>query len=117
MSTEPNLVPGWLQVAFGAALGAAAIAAVRVDIINNYSYGLATGGPELATVLVIAALCVLLVPSAAAIFGWSALQGGITGICIALTCWAALKAFADKFGFEILTKTAQATAYADAEKV
>jgi hypothetical protein len=40
MSTEPNLVPGWLQVAFGAALGAAAIAAVRVDVINNYSYGL-----------------------------------------------------------------------------
>ena len=116
MTTEPNLVPGWLQVAFGAALGAAAIAAVRVDVINNYTYGLATGGPELATVLVIAALCVVLVPSAAAILGWSALQSGITGICVVLTCWAALNAYADKFGSEILTKTAQATAYADAEK-
>lgn len=116
MSNERNLVPGWLQVAFGAALGAVAIAAVRVDIINNYAYGLATGGPELATVLVIAALCVVLVPSTAAIFGWSTLQAAITGICVLLTCWAALNAYADKFGSEILAKTAMATAYADAEK-
>lgn len=110
-----NAVPAWLQVATGVCLGAIALAAVRVDILNNYEYGSGVS-PELATVMVLAAVCVVALPTAAAIYGWHQLLGWMTVICVLMTCWAAVNAYAQKMGASILSKTSQASVYAGAEK-
>lgn len=62
-----------MQLCTGSALALMAIAAVRVDIINNGEYG-KTVLPELAAILVLAAGCVVALPTAAAILGWSRLS-------------------------------------------
>ncbi len=115
---QPNntLVPSWVQVATGVCLSAIAIAAVRVDIINNYHYGLSEGGHELATVMVLAAVCVVALPIVAAIYGWSSLLRWMTALCVLMTCWCAINAYAQKMGTSILSKTSQASVYAGAEK-
>ena len=62
---------GWrVQLCTGSALALMALAAVRVDILNNWEYG-RTVSFELATILVLAALCVVALPTAAAVLGWS----------------------------------------------
>ena len=109
-------VPPWTQVVTGACLGVIALAAVRVDVLNNLEYGMAEGGPELATVMVIAAVCVVALPIVAAIYGWSSLLGWMTALCVLMTCWCAINAYAQKMGHSILSKTSQASVYAGAEK-
>lgn len=120
---EPNFqgeaarhVPRWVQVATGAGLGAIALAALKVDVFNNYAYGMAEGGPELATVMVLAAISVVALPVAAAIYGWSTLLRIMTALCVLMTCWAAVNAYATKMGASILSKTSQASVYAGAEQ-
>jgi hypothetical protein len=113
---ENTAVPRSVQVVTGACLGAIAIAAVRVDIINNYDYGLGEGGYELATVMVLAAVCVVALPTVAAIYGWSSLLRWMTALCVLMTCWCAVNAYAQKMGHSILSRTSQASVYAGAEK-
>jgi hypothetical protein len=104
-----------MQILTGIGLGAIAMSALKVDIINNYEYG-AGISPELATVMVIAAVCVAALPAVAAIFGWSSLLRTLTAVCVLLTCWAAINAYAQKMGAQILGRTAEAAKYASAEK-
>jgi hypothetical protein len=113
---DNSLVPAWVQVATGACLGAIALAAVRVDVLNNYEYGLSEGGPELATVMVLAAVCVVALPVVAAIYGWSSLLRWMTALCVLMTVWCATNAYAQRMGHSILSKTSQASVYAGAEQ-
>jgi hypothetical protein len=102
---------GWrLQLATGLALALMAIAAVRVDILNNWEYG-STVSLELATILVLAALCVVALPTAAAILGWSRHLRWTTTICVLLTVWSAINAYSAKQGAAILAATASQRAY------
>ena len=81
---------GWrVQLCTGSALALMAIAAVRVDILNNLEYGLTVSG-ELATILVLAAIGVVALPTAAAILGWSRHLKVTTAVCVALTVWLSL---------------------------
>lgn len=107
--------PRWVQVLIGFGLAAIAASALKVDITNNYEYG-ASVSHELATVMVLAAVCVGALPAMAGIFGWSPLIRALTVVCLAFTCWAAVNAYAQKMGEEILSKTSQAAHYAAAEK-
>lgn len=110
-----NTAPRWMQVLIGIGLGGIAGAALRVDILNNYEYG-ASVSAELATVMVIAAVCVGALPAIAGVFGWSWLLRGLTGFCVVLTCWAAVNAYAQKMGAEILKQTGAQAQYAGAEQ-
>jgi hypothetical protein len=112
---QDSRVPAWVQVVTGVCLGAIALAAVRVDVLNNYQYGIGVGS-ELATVMVLAAVCVAALPIAAAIYGWSPLLRWLTGLCVLMTCWSAVNAYAQQMGSSILSKTSQAAVYAGAEK-
>jgi len=66
--------------------------------------------------MVLAAVCVVALPIAAAIYGWSPLLRWLTVVCVAMTCWAAINAYAQQMGTSILSKTSQAAVYAGAEK-
>lgn len=112
---NPSTVPRWVQILTGLGLGAIALSALKVDIVNNYEYGNQISA-ELATVMVIAAVCVGALPAIAAVFGWSGLLRSLTAVCILLTCWAAINTYTQKMGAEILGKTSQAAHYAAAEK-
>jgi hypothetical protein len=104
-----------MQVLIGLSFGAIALSALKVDVVNNYEYGLSVS-PELATVLIIAAVCVGALPAIAGVTGWSLLLGAMTGLSIMVTCWAAINAYTEKMGTEILAKTGQAAQYESAEK-
>jgi hypothetical protein len=52
----------------------------------------------------------------AAVFGWSGLIRSLTALCVLMTCWAAINAYAQKMGAEILQRTSQAANYASAEQ-
>lgn len=112
---QPTTAPGWVQILIGLGLGAIAVSALRVDIINNYQYG-ATISPEMATVMVIAAVCVGALPAIAALFRWDALLIALTVMALTMTCWSAVNAYANKMGVEILSKTSQADRYAAAKE-
>ncbi len=102
---------GWrVQLATGAALALMAIAAVRVDIINNWEYG-QTVSLELATILVLAALCVVALPTAAAILGWNRHIKLTTIVCVLLTVWSAVNAYSTKQGQAILHAQSSQQAY------
>lgn len=114
-----NTAPRWMQVLIGLGLGAMAAAALRIDIWNNYEYGMSVS-PELAHVLVIAAVCVAALPAAIAVIGGSRpvrmALWALAAFCVLVTCWAAICAYANKMGAEILAKTGQASQYAGAEQ-
>ena len=59
-----------------------ACAAMRVDVLNNYEYGVAISS-EMAAILVLAAFGVVALP--AAILGWNAHFKLTTAVCVALT--------------------------------
>ncbi|MGO8954731.1 MAG: hypothetical protein ACLPWS_20740 [Rhodomicrobium sp.] len=102
--TKPHKTtpPGWrVQLVTGSALALMAIAAVRVDILNNWTYG-QTVSIELATILVLAALCVVALPTAAAVLGWSRHLKLTTVVCVLLTVWSAINAYSAKQGAHIL---------------
>ncbi len=102
---------GWrTQVVTGAALALMAIAAVRVDIVNNWEYG-RTVSLELATILVLAALCVVALPTAAAILGWNRHIKLTTIVCVLLNVWSAVYAYSTKQGRAILQAQSSQQAY------
>jgi len=102
---------GWrLQLATGAALALMALAAVRVDILNNWAYG-QTVSLEMATILVLAALCVVALPTAAAVLGWSRHIKLTTIVCVLLTVWSAINAYSTKQGRAILAAQSSQQTY------
>jgi hypothetical protein len=107
---------GALRVAQGACgviLAGFAVAAVRVDVINNYEYG-ATISREMSIILVISALSVAVLPATASLTGWNKHLKATTLICTTLTCWAALNAYATRQGQGQLDAKVATTAYAEA---
>ncbi len=105
---------GWrVQLATGTALAAMAAVAARVDILNNWAYGL-TVNAELASIMVLAAVAVVAVPVAAAILGWSRHLRITAAICVALTVWSAANAYSTKQGAAILAAQSSQRAYTSA---
>ncbi len=108
---EKSIPLNWrLQLGTGTALLTMAVAAVRVDILNNWEYG-QTVSLELATILVIAALCVVALPVAASILGWNRHIKLTTGVCVVLTVWSAVNAYSAKQGAAILTAQSSQQSY------
>jgi len=109
---KPKHIPiGWrVQLATGIVLAVMALMAVRVDVVNNYSYG-STVNMELAVILVLAALSVVCLPSVAAILGWSRHLRWTTTICVLLTVWSAINAYLAKQGAAILAAETSRKAY------
>ncbi len=116
MATQSKITPlGWrVQLVTGSALALMAVAAVRVDILNNWAYG-QTVSLELATILVLAALCVVALPTAASVLGWSRHLRLTTVICVLLTVWAAINAYSAKQGATILAAQSSQAAYESAK--
>jgi hypothetical protein len=104
----------WAQGFVGVALAIVAIAAVRVDVLNNLEYG-RTISDEMATIMVLAAVCVCALPAAAAMAGWNGLLKLTTGVCVVLTVWAAVNAYAARQGAQILSAQKTETQYRDAQ--
>ncbi|MEJ2118178.1 MAG: hypothetical protein P8Y36_09880 [Alphaproteobacteria bacterium] len=98
---------GLAKVAKGVLLGAAVAASVAFDCINNYTYGVSVN-PLLADTMVIAAAGVVVLP-------WGRATGWIRAICLIMTVWAALNAYAASFGADILAKAASAEKHASAQ--
>src|SRR5258706_4302267 len=106
---------GWrVQTCTGAALALMAVAAVRVDILNNLEYG-RTVSSELATILVLAAIGVVALPTAASILGWSQHLKLTTVVCVALTVWSAVNAYSSKQGAAILAAQSSQEKYMSAK--
>jgi hypothetical protein len=102
---------GWrVQLCTGLALALMAVAAVRVDLINNWEYG-QTVSPEMATILVLAAVGVVSLPTAGAILGWNRHLKWTCVVCVVLTVWAAINAYSTKQGAHILESVSQAQTY------
>ena len=102
---------GWrVQLGTATALSIMAAVAVRVDILNNWQYGL-TISAELASILVLAAVAVVAVPVAASILGWSRHLRITAAICVALTVWSAVNAYSAKQGAAILAAQSSQAAY------
>jgi hypothetical protein len=104
----------WASIATGIALAGIAIAAMRIDLLNNYDYGVKVSH-ELAGVMALAAIGVTALPAAAALRGWDLLLRLGTAACVALTVWAAVSAYADRQGAEILARQAGNAAYEAAQ--
>lgn len=93
---------GWkVQLCIGATLLVMAMAAMTVDVINNYQYG-ASVSYQMAAVMVIAAFGVVAIPAAASIVGLSGHLKLTTAICVALTVWSAINAYTKEQGVDIL---------------
>ncbi len=104
---------GWrVQLCTGIALASMALAAVRVDILNNLEYGM-TVSSELATIL--AAIGVVALPTAASILGWSRHLRITTTVCVIVTVWAAINAYSAKQGALILQAQSRQQEYEAAE--
>jgi cation transport regulator ChaC len=102
---------GWrVQLSTGLALALMALAAVRVDVLNNWEYG-KTVSLELATILVLAAVGVVALPTAAAILGWSRHIKLTVFVCVLLTVWSAVNAYSTKQGRAILQAQSSQQAY------
>ena len=98
------------SLAIGLLLGGIALAAMRIDVLNNYNYG-GQISHELAGVMVLAAIGVTALPAAAALRGWDWLLRLGTVASVLLTVWAAVSAYADKQGKDILARQATSAAY------
>src|SRR5258706_15179186 len=106
---------GWrVQACTGTALALMAVAAVRVDLINNWEYG-KTISPELGTILVLAVLGVVALPTSASILGWSRHIKLTTIVCVMLTVWSAVNAYSTKQGAAILAAQSSQEKYQSAK--
>jgi hypothetical protein len=106
---------GWrVQLCTGASLALMAVAGVRVDVLNNLEYGL-TVSSELATILVLAAIGVVALPTAASILGWPRHLKLTTTVCVALTVWSAVNAYSSKQGAAILAAQSTQEQYESAK--
>ncbi|MGA7328487.1 MAG: hypothetical protein WBX25_29355 [Rhodomicrobium sp.] len=107
---------GWrVQLCTGVLLAGMALAAVYVDVRNNFSYGV-TSSNELAFVMVLAALGVVAVPVTATILGWSRLLRALIWVCVILTVYSAINAYSAKQGLQILAAQGAQQTYEDALK-
>jgi hypothetical protein len=107
---------GWhVRLGIGIVLAAMAAFAVRVDILNNWAYGM-TITPELASVMVLAAIGVAALPVVASIMGWNPFLRATTLLFVALTIWAAANAYSAKQGANILAAEGAQQRYEDARK-
>jgi hypothetical protein len=104
-----------MQICLGAVLALLAVAAVRVDILNNWEYGSSVSF-ELATILVLAAICVVALPTGASVLGWSKHLKWTTTVCVVLTVWSAVNAYTTKQGAEILAKQSSQEKYQSAKE-
>src|ERR1700731_1383506 len=77
-------------------------------------YGL-TVSPELATILVLAAIGVVALPTAASILGWSKHIKLTTIVCVMLTVWSAVNAYSTKQGAAILAAQSSQEKYISAK--
>jgi hypothetical protein len=102
------------SLATGLMLGGIAVAAMRIDVLNNYDYGVQISH-ELAGVMVLAAIGVTALPAAAALRGWDWLLRLGTLASVLLTVWAAISAYADKQGKDILARQATSAFYEAAQ--
>lgn len=102
------------SLATGIALAGIALAAMCIDLINNYEFGIQVS-QELAGAMALAALGVTALPAAAALHGWDWLLRLGTAASVILTIWAAISAYADRQGREILERQAANTAYEAAQ--
>lgn len=105
----------WASLVTGLALGGIALSAMLVDLRNNWHYGQAIS-LELGLVMVLAAIGVTALPTAAAMRGWDWLLRLGTTACVLLTIWAAISAYADRQGREILERQASNVAYESAQR-
>lgn len=104
----------YASLATGLMLACIAGAATRIDVLNNYEYGVQISH-ELAGVMVLAAIGVTALPAAAALRGWDWLLRLATVASVLLTVWAAISAYADKQGKDILARQATSAAYEAAQ--
>lgn len=112
--TNPKRCYGSLLL--GGLLAAIAGAAVVVDFRNNTEFGERVS-PELGMVMGLAAVALVALPSAAAALGrWDWRLASGTLFAAALTVLAAVSAYADKQGREILERQAAADAYRVAQE-
>jgi hypothetical protein len=91
-----------------------ALCAVRVDVLNNWEYG-STVSSELAMILVLAALGVVALPTAASVLGWSKHTKLTTIVCVMLTVWSAVNAYSTKQGAAILQAQSSQEKYESAK--
>ena len=104
----------YISLATGLMLAGIAGAATRIDVLNNYEYGVQISH-ELAGVMVLAAIGVTALPAAAALRGWDWLLRLATAASVLLTVWAAMSAYADKQGKDILARQATSDTYEAAQ--
>jgi hypothetical protein len=113
-TATPNRRICWASLIAGGALAAIAVAAMSIDLSNNVRYGAKTS-TELAAIMGLAAIGVTALPAAAALRKWDLLLRSGTAACVALTIWAAISAYAERQGAEILARQAAQDAYQAAQ--
>jgi hypothetical protein len=104
----------YASIATGLMLGVIAVSAMRIDLVNNYEYGVQISR-ELASVMILPAIGVTVLPAAAALRGWDWLLRLGTAASVLLTVWAAISPYADKQGKDILARQATSASYEAAQ--
>jgi hypothetical protein len=104
-----------LSVLVSVLLAAGSLAGLCVDVGNNWTYGL-TVAPELAIVLVAAAIGVAGFPAVAAVRGWGLLSLAGTAVCVLLTVGAAFLAYTTKQGALADARRGSAESYQSAKQ-
>jgi hypothetical protein len=99
---------GRALVARGWGLLTLVVTAVGIDTFNNVEFGLEAGGHLLAGSMAVAAVCLVMLP-------WGGLMGWIRAVCLAMTVFAALNAYAAILGADMLAKNAAAERHAVAQ--
>jgi hypothetical protein len=109
-----NTKPWLLRACLGTALLAFAIPADGVDVANNYAYGI-TWNTEAAIIMVIAALCVVVLPAAIGA-GASWVLAPVAAVCIVATVYCADKAYNHGQAENVAAKASIHEQYATAQK-
>ncbi len=99
---------GRALVARGWGLLTLVVTAVGIDTFNNVEFGLEAGGHLIAGSMAVAAACLVMLP-------WGGLMGWIRAVCLAMTVFAALNAYAAILGADMLAKNAAAEKHAVAQ--
>ena len=106
----------WASLGLGFMLAGIALIAMRIDLINNYEFG-AQISPELGLVMGLAAVALTALPAAAALLGeWDMLLRIGTILVVMLTVLAAISAYSEKQGAQILARKADNATYEAAQR-
>ena len=112
LSSKPKRCYGSLGV--GLVLAGIAATAMTVDLRNNYGFGVKIS-PELGMVMGLAAIALTALPAAAALLArWDWRLKAGTAFAIFLTVVAAISAYSEKQGHEILARQSAGDAYRQA---